>query len=372
MGCDMKRLLLAWVLIAAVPAPEIEKFLPGTTPLQLLQMQVTGRTIVSAVGHQRQWPGTYFEAEFEGKNPVIGVGAGEVSLRITVDGGTPIALVRPEQGNYRITGLAAGRHRLRVDVASESQSGPTVLTGLYVADGKPLPRPAPRRRQIEFIGDSHTVGYGNLSTTRDCTQEQVWETTDTSRGPAARTAAKFGADYQVNAISGRGVVRNYAGSPGDTLPQAYPFTLFDRKTTYAEGAWKPQVIVIALGTNDFSTALKPHEPWTSREQLHAAYEQGYVALIAKLRAAQPAAFILLWSTDLHQGEIAAEVAKVAATVNASGDRRVAAVTVHELEMSGCHAHPSVADAARIAEALGRAIDSRSDVWNRELSPKIAQ
>lgn len=29
------------------------------------------------------------------------------------------------------------------------------------------------------------------------------------------------------------------------------------------GTWRPQVVVVNLGTNDFSTAINPGEPWTS-------------------------------------------------------------------------------------------------------------
>src|SRR6185312_14756892 len=107
--------------------------------------------------------------------------------------------------------------------------------------------------QIEFIGDSHTVGYGNTSRTRECTQDDVWKTTDNSQSFGPLIAGHYAADYQINAISGRGIVRNYNGTPGDTLPVAYPYVLFDKKEEYSDPHWKPQIIVISLGTNDFST-----------------------------------------------------------------------------------------------------------------------
>ncbi len=67
-------------------------------------------------------------------------------------------------------------------------------------------------------------------------------------------------------------VRNYIGLAADTLPTTHPFVVFDKKERYANVHWRPQVIVVGLGTNDFSTALNPGEPRKSRDALHTDYE----------------------------------------------------------------------------------------------------
>jgi len=358
-GFAIVALAAAW---AAVPA--IEQVPAPTAQIKPLAVRSVGRVVTSREGYRRQWPGSYFEAAFRGTDAYLKIGPGAVSLRIRVDGGATEKLVKPSPGYYRLTGLGEGVHRLRVDVASESQAEPTLLGGIYAPAGNALPAPAPRARQIEFIGDSHTVGYGNTSDTRDCSEDQVWRTTDTSLGFAALTAAKYDADYQVNAISGRGIVRNYNGSPGTPLPQAYPFALLDKSYRYRNRAWRPQVVVVALGTNDFSTPLHAGEPWQTREQLHADYERNYVAFVRTIRAKYPKAFVLLWSTDGSGGEIASEVAKVAATLESGGERRVATLTVGDLAMSGCHYHPGLADDAKVADAIGRYLDGRDDIWTR--------
>ena len=216
----------------------------------------------------------------------------------------------------------------------------------------------PRGRQIEFIGDSHTVGYGNTSKTRDCSADEVWATTDSSQSYGPRIARHYDADYQVNAISGRGIVRNYGGSAGDPLPVAYPFALFDRAARYESKAWTPQVIVVALGTNDFSTPLNANEKWKSRDELHADYEATYLKFVEDLRARNRNAFIVLWATDMAAHEIAQEAAKVAAGLQAKGDARVAFVPIEGLELTGCNWHPSLADHAAVADRLIRFIDER--------------
>ncbi len=368
-GQGMKTILAllgAASLSASAAVAQPATIAPVTTkPGAALPIHIGGRVERTADGYTRQWPGTYFEAAFSGPTVLLKIGAGEVILRVSVDGATVAKLVKPKPGTYRIAGLSRGRHTVRVDVASESQAAPTVFGGLYAAVGtRALPAPA-RQRQIEFIGDSHTVGYGNISTKRDCTQDEVWATTDTSLAMPALTARRYGADYQVNAISGRGIVRNYDGAPGDTVPAAYPFTLFKSAKRYVDPSWHPSLFVIALGTNDFTTPLKPTEPWKTRDALHADYENRYVAFVKQLRARDPDAHVVLWATDMADGEIASEVGKVAARLKAEGERNVTFVPVTGLAFTGCHAHPSTADDARITTALAGYIDAHPALWSQK-------
>ncbi|WP_288414087.1 SGNH/GDSL hydrolase family protein [uncultured Sphingomonas sp.] len=350
------------------PTAGIRRLSDDSVAGRALPLQIGGRVVTGGEGasrYRRQWPGSYFEGAFRGKAVDLVVGPGDVSLRVAVDGAAPVALVRPAPGRYRVAAPSAGQHRIRVDVVSESQAGPTAFGGLYAPAGTmPLPAPATPRRAIEFIGDSHTVGYGNTSTSRDCSEQQVWETTDTSQGIAGQLSRRYGTAYRVNAISGRGIVRNYGGFAAPTVPDAYPYALFDGKTPADDAGWQPQVIVIALGTNDFTTPLKPDERWKTRDALHADYEARYVRFVQDLRRRNPRAFFVLWATDLAEGEIAREVAKVGDRLRASGETRLAVVPVTGLSFGGCHFHPNVADDAKIADAIGKAIDGRKGVWGR--------
>lgn len=357
---------------AGARQPTLEPLPAVPTEGRWLPLHVGGRAVPAPGAHggiERQWPGSYVEGRFRGRSVDLVVGTGEVSLRVRLDDEAPVPLVRPRAGVYRVTAASPGAHRIRIDVASESQAGPTRLDGVLAPPGtQPLAAPPARRRQIEFIGDSHTVGYGNTSPTTACTEAAVWQTTDTGQGPAALTAQRYDADYQVNAISGRGMVRNYDGMAATTLPAAYPFALFDGKTPASARGWTPQVIVIGLGTNDFSTALKPGEPWTDRAALHADYERRYVAFVRSLRTRHPRALIVLWATDLADGEIAREAGTVAARLRQGGDRRVVFVPVTGLGFHACHGHPDRADDRAIAAALARAIDAQPAVWPQRATP----
>lgn len=312
-----------------------------------------------------QWPGVYFEAAFKGTQFYFATDDGRQNLHVTIDHQPPIAVVAQGRQIYRVSGLKNAAHFIRVDIVSESQAGPDVFRGFAIPPGEKLLTPHLRTRQIEFIGDSHTVGYGNTSPTRTCTEGEVWSRTDTSQSFGPLIARRYDADYQINAISGRGIVRNYNGFPADTLPVAYPYVLFDKKNVYYNPRWRPAVIVIALGTNDFSTPLNPGEPWKTRDALHADYESTYLRFLRDLRARNPHAYFVLWATDMANGEIESEVRKVADAWKASGETRVAFLPIDHLAFSACNFHPSLADDRTIAGKIEQVIDAVPSVWSAQ-------
>lgn len=338
--------------------------------LKPLVFAVGGRVLPAAAVDARfgqheyvcQWPATYFEAAFQGSAVYFETGPGDQILHVTLDHQPPIALVSPAPGVYGVTGLTSGPHRVRIDVVTESQAGPDTFVGFAIPPTEKPLNPPHRQRQIEFIGDSHTVGYGNTSPTRDCSEHQVWATTDSSQAFGPLVAAHYGAGYQVNAISGHGIVRNYNGSPGDPVPVAYPYVLFDKKDPCRDPAWQPEVVVIALGTNDFTTPLHPGEKWKTRDALHADYEATYLHFLQNLRARYPRAFFILWATNMAQGEIESEERRVMEQWKATGESRVAFLPIDNLSFTACNWHPSLADDRTIAADLEKVIDAQPGIW----------
>lgn len=341
--------------------------------LQPLTLSSGGRMLTSPADessfgskdYTSQWPGSYFRAAFKGNTVFFRLGKGDAILHIVVDGQAASPLVKPSAGIYQVEGLRNAKHKISVSVATESQAGPNTFGGFAIPAGEKSLTLSQRHRQIEFIGDSHTVGYGDLSPVHSCTTDQVWADTDDTKAFGALTAAHYDADYQVNAISGRGVVRNFNGFKWDTLPQAYPYILFDKKQKYEDASWKPQVLVIALGTNDFSTPLNPGEPWKTRAELHADYETTYVQFLKDLRAQNPSAYIIVWATDLVQGEIEAEARKVVEARKQQGDRNITFLPVHGLSFTACNGHPSIVDHQTISNMLIHLINTHRHVWQSQ-------
>jgi lysophospholipase L1-like esterase len=361
------QLVWAVFLTASAHAATVEVQKVSTLPaLHPLAMSAGGRMLTEpsatpncfgSKNYTYQWPGTYFRAAFQGTTVYFRIVKGEQILHIVIDGQPAAPLVKPQPGAYEVTGLGSGKHTIGVFVATESQDAPDTFGGFAIpSEERSLTLPQ-RHNQIEFIGDSHTVGYGNLSPSHACTTAQVWADTDDTQAFGPITARHYNADYQINAISGRGVVRNYDGFKADTLPEAYPYVLFDKKQKYNNPAWKPQVLVIALGTNDFSTPLNPGEPWKTRAQLHADFEATYTQFLKQLRKRNPKAYIIVWATEMANGEIEAEAKKVVEQRKNSGDTHITFLPINGLSFTACDGHPSLSDEKIISTKLVHLIDA---------------
>ncbi|ESQ87233.1 hypothetical protein ABAC460_20910 [Asticcacaulis sp. AC460] len=311
--------------------------------------------------HFFQWPGIYFESRFTGNEVRMeGYDDVEALYNVFIDGKHRGRGTRP---NMTFLLDHDGEHIIRLEVATELQAARLRLNGFAVPSSRHvLPAPQPRARQIEFIGDSWTVGYGNTSSKQECTQEQVQRSTDTSQAFGPITAKHFDADYQINAYSGRGAVRNYDGiSPGEPLPALYPYILFDKQTLYEDDSWKPHLIVVGLGGNDFSTPVKPGEKWPSEDALAADFEASYVLFLKELRRRNPGAFLLVMNYD--GPKVAPHLDAVVAAMKAGGEARIDSLTMGDFALTGCHWHLDLNDHRRISTQLNTWIEAHPDLWS---------
>lgn len=348
--------------------PHVPALIPHEGPppegLCAAPLHIVARRLTHPEGWLYQWPGFYAEADFQGDTAWLRLGPGRVRLRLWVDGTAWPDTVTSTPGLHRLQGLTPGRHRLRVEVLGEYRDGPRLFGGLWLPAGTHAWTQTARARQIEFIGDSHTVGYGNTATQRECSDEEVWLHTDPTKAYGPQLAARVDADYRLTAISGRGVVRNHDGHAAPTLPEVWGHALADPASPRADDDphWRPQVLVLALGTNDFSTPLRPGERWPSRATLQADYRHHYAALLATLRARHPQALQVVWANEHFDGEIQAQAQAVVQQRQATGDERVHFLPISGLAMSGCRWHPSSADHREVAARLGQLLDGVAGVW----------
>jgi len=316
--------------------------------------------------YMHQWPGAYWEANIKGTSfKLVLVDTANI-FSIYVDGHKIDTQTKPLYQIIRYSGLSDGPHRIRIETQTESQDSEyTGVRDIEVDDpADSLPAPPPRARQIEFIGDSYTAGYGNTSSKRECTQDEVWATTDTQQAFGPLVAKHYDADYQINAYSGIGIVRNYNGvAPKRNMPLLYRSALIEDETLhpYADPAWNPAIVVIALGGNDFSTPVHAGEKWTSEDALTADYITSYVAFVRQIRATHPdAQFILM---DYGEDRIAAAVTEVIKRLNAAGETRVAPFSTGDgFALTGCDWHLNLKDDNRIRDSLITYIDAHPALW----------
>ncbi|WP_240609421.1 SGNH/GDSL hydrolase family protein [Phenylobacterium deserti] len=327
--------LLATAAVAAEPLP----------------VNIGGRTTPLPGGaHEFGWPGVYFESRFKGPEVSVAAETQGEHLAVIIDG-QERAIVR-EPGPTRLTfsDLGPGEHTIRLQKTTEDRNSRARFLGFFPGKAtSPLPA-APLSRQIEFIGDSYTVGYANTSGSRTCSQTEIHDTTDTRKAFGPLFAEKLDADYGVEAWSGFGVVRNYNGvSPELSALKVYPRVIPADSMGQAPNSpdWKPQLIVIGLGTNDFSTPLHTGERWSDQKELRADYRAQYVAFVQELAKRQPQArFILMANADWR-----GEVEDVASQVSRRLPGRVRVLGFSGLELTACDYHPSLNDHAALAEQL---------------------
>lgn len=242
----------------------------------------TARTPDGAV--QFDWSGTYADvvlcgsllemrASDSGLNYFNVIVDGKQHSIVKVDGKEPknIVLFEGEKGTYHI----------RLQRRTEGFNGLTTVysfeaDGELIVEQNDLPR-----RHIEFIGDSLTAGYGTDSASGS--EPYTAETQNCNLAYGCYIARYFNADYNLVAHSGQGVVRNYGDEKTTsdyTMLDRYGL-LFDeadreRRYDFEASSYTPDLVVIFLGTNDYST-----QPWPSFEE----YSKGYAELVEQVRAA---------------------------------------------------------------------------------------
>ncbi|MGW0854389.1 GDSL-type esterase/lipase family protein [Streptomyces sp. NPDC002690] len=327
------------------------------------QAHTAGRVKDLGATVQFSWPGVYFEGRFRGTGVGVVLDCPAADYDVQIDGTTLATLVTPGATKHWINGLRDGEHTVRV-VKRNDTPGDTSTFGGFVAapGGAVLSKPAPRERQIEFIGDSITVGYGNVSGTRDCDPEQLRRSTNADVSHGALTARRLDADYQINGFSGFGMVRNVAGICPDLTYRTY----YDRALLNVDGdvwqnpgTWRPRIVVVNLGSNDFS-GLTPGEQWTP-DSLAAAFHASYVEFLRKLRT--------LYGVGTHLVAVgfdvnAEHVRQVVEACNDAGDSGVHYWFLDQsgLDFLGCDRHTSARDDRTIADRLAPFLGSLPTRW----------
>ena len=135
-------------------------------------------------------------------------------------------------------------------------------------------------------------------------------------------AAALDADYQVVAVSGRGVVRNNGGDGTGVFPDIYrELDYYNHSGTPYNFEKQPDVIVINLGTNDESDA---NQALPAEE-----FRQGLYAFLKEVRQYNPQAQIL-YTYGLVRVGLAEDISQVISLLRDEGDEKI-----HYLRLEQC-------------------------------------
>ena len=289
-----------------------------------------GRTYSKARIRWMNWSGSGFSVRFQGSGLAAEIysnvpdSRNTAYLKVYIDGEEREDI--PLKKDIQMVMLAedldpAVEHTVEVRKRTNAKSSTAGVSRLVLMDGKVLEPEKPKERLIEFLGDSLTVGY---VASKEGKTAGAWSTMteDVTGSYCPQVAKAFGAEYQVVAISGCGVVRNNGGDADVLFPEIYrERDLYNDPGKAYDFAVQPDVIVINLGTNDESEANKNLSGKTFRK--------GLTAFLKEVREFHPDAQIL-YTYGLVRTGLSEDIQTVIGQLREAGDEKI-----HYLQLEQC-------------------------------------
>ncbi len=243
-----------------------------TVPATDTRITFVGRTQVRNTSVAFDWTATSIRVAYSGKTLTMRVSdTGRNYFNVWIDcptSDTPNRVIATQGTDTLITLVLSGDpvnktrrgiHEVTIQKRTEGEQGTTTIHE-FIAD-RFYPATPLLPRQLEFVGDSYTCGFGSENSIKS--DPFTPETENASKSYAAIVARYFGADYISIAHSGMGIARNYNSKYPDWLmPDRYLQT-FDKDSAQAtrwnaaQSDFHPALTIIYLGANDFSVSLLP-------------------------------------------------------------------------------------------------------------------
>ncbi|GEO08548.1 SGNH/GDSL hydrolase family protein [Segetibacter aerophilus] len=252
-----------------------------------------------------------------------------------------------------ITAQTNGRHTVWIYKATEAHTGGIFIRKIAGDNLKPVEET--KAPLIEFIGNSITCGAAADASEVPCGNGQYHDQHNAYMAYGPRVARLLGTGFILSSVSGIGMYRNW-NSDSPTMPQVYEKVDFQDKSQrqWNFALFTPQVVSIALGTNDFSNGdgIKKRLPFDSSE-----FVNRYVKFVELVKSKYPKAQIALLSSAMVNGNSRAILQRCLITVkeriNGShpADKKVATYFFQPMQPHGCSGHPSVEDHAILAKEL---------------------
>ncbi|MGB0879012.1 MAG: SGNH/GDSL hydrolase family protein [Polaribacter sp.] len=347
--------LLAIILMGC--SNEKELLIPFSNP----EIEYWGRIDTTRVDvAELYWSGSSIKINFEGKSikALLKDASGDNYYNIIIDNDS-ISLLRPsttKQYYPLASNLPKGKHSIEIFKRTEWDRGETNFYGFKIKNnGKLLPKSVPKKRKIEFYGNSITAGYAIEDTSGRDSPDSIY--TNNYLSYAAITARHFNAKYHCICRSGIGIT---VGWIPQIMPEMYDRLIpTDSTSTWDFSLYTPDIVVINLFQNDsWLVNLPKNVEFKKRfgnkapteEYLIKAYQQ----FVSNLRNHYPKATIIcsLGSMDAaKEGSKWMEYIKTAVTN--LNDKKI---YTHFMPYIKSTVHPSIQDQQVMANSLIQFID----------------
>lgn len=243
-------------------------------------------------------------------------------------------------------------HNLTIYKTTEAHSGGILFAG---TTAKLTSITSKKKKKIEFIGDSITCGAASDPSDVPCDKGEYFDHHNGYYAYGPILSREIGVDYLMSSVSGIGMYRNWNDENKDEaiMPDVYQnlYLTKDNSKPKYDFAFKPNIISIALGTNDFSggDGKKERLPFNPEK-----YVSNYINFIKMLYEHNPKAQIVITNSPMVNGERAVVFEDCLNKVkNAFAEDKthkpIQIFKFKPMTPKGCSGHPDVADHKVLAE-----------------------
>lgn len=272
-------------------------------------------------------------------------------------------LLHLKEGKHIYTiarGLKKRMHSIEIFKRTESSNGTSIFYGFILQKDKrvhALKSSQLFHRNMLFIGDSITAGYGNdrnNSTTPMVGFDPRYENQYNAYG--AITARNLKSNYQAICYSGMGMFRDYNGDQTYTMPRLYRQIAFEHKKQWDPADYIPDVVVINLGSNDYFSEI------SGKELDDALFKEAYLQFLKEIRNDYPNAEIICvigcminnyWPPErTSKTRMLKVISDIVKEFNQAGDQKVRYVEVSVSDtINGDDSHPTTPNHIEMAKKL---------------------
>ena len=355
----LKKLILIWALLSFNAFAYAQLF---TFPAGDVSISYQGRALPDTKGAIELISSASFVAfQFEGDSCII-------QLRNIATPGDYNYVALEVDGEYvgrlKVSGTAIQNsvitpvkkkawHTLRIYKATEAANGVVLFQGVTASDLKPLQ--AKSNLKIEFIGNSITCGMGNDLQLIPCGSDKWYDQHNAYWSYASITARMLGADFMLSSISGAGIYRNW-NSNGPTVPQQYEsaYLHIDSLRKWDFTAFIPDIVLVALGTNDLSTGdgKSKRAPFDS-----ATFIREYLSFVGTIYNRYAKATLILLTSPMISDErsevlfTCLQSVQKEAAIQFPGREELRVFRFNEVPSTGCSGHPTIEEHKMMARQL---------------------
>ncbi|KAF7764390.1 hypothetical protein PCIT_b0381 [Pseudoalteromonas citrea] len=319
-------------------------------------IQYEGRIIKNYTDGQIQfnWPGSYFKTRLIGRSlSVVLTGYGD-QFDVLVDGKLHKKIVTQyaEEPETYVLFQQEKSKEVLIEVVKRTENYDKFATiHSFDVDGR-LEGVWQNQKHILYIGDSISAGFGSESNKRQCTWSEVVETSNARLAFPYVSSNALESSFTQVSFSGLGLIRNWNGNQ-DHHDLAYYYDraggVFNSTEDYQDTY--PDLIVIGVGTNDFSTDPQPHEPWQNIEEVQHAWVDEMVSFVGKLRNRYPERPIVFMPRPAYPYDfIIPSTEQAIKRLQLQGESKLYTHTFYS-ELKGCIWHPTAQEHQQIADKL---------------------